>query len=126
MPFSRSRSMESMTRSAMSAPSRKAPDCQSMASTSVVLPWSTWATIATLRRSVRRAIRLARVAAGRLALEAALFLDGALGERVRLEPVVGNRVAALDREAVFAVGEPLLRALERGELVAQLLAQALV
>jgi hypothetical protein len=24
-------------------------DCQSMASTSVVFPWSTWATIATLR-----------------------------------------------------------------------------
>ena len=28
---------------------RKAPDCWSIASTSVVLPWSTWATIATLR-----------------------------------------------------------------------------
>ena len=30
-----------------------APDCQSMASTSVVLPWSTCATMATLRRSGR-------------------------------------------------------------------------
>ena len=29
------------------------PDCQSIASTSVVLPWSTWATIATLRMSSR-------------------------------------------------------------------------
>jgi hypothetical protein len=28
-----------------------------MASTSVVFPWSTWATIATLRMSSRRAIR---------------------------------------------------------------------
>src|SRR3954447_4968314 len=53
MPFSRSRSIESITRSATSAPSRKAPDCQSIASTSVVLPWSTCATIATLRRSLR-------------------------------------------------------------------------
>ena len=53
MPFSRSRSVESMTRSATSWLARKAPDCQSIASTSVVLPWSTWATIATLRRSLR-------------------------------------------------------------------------
>ena len=57
MPFSRSRSPESMTRSATSWFSRKEPDCQSIASTSVVLPWSTWATIATLRRSSRVAVR---------------------------------------------------------------------
>ncbi|GAB5078004.1 hypothetical protein ARTHROSP310_11450 [Arthrobacter sp. AD-310] len=31
----------------------------SMASTSVVLPWSTWATIATLRRSLRDAVATA-------------------------------------------------------------------
>ena len=53
MPFSRSRSVESMTRSATAWFSRKAPDCQSIASTRVVLPWSTWATMATLRRSSR-------------------------------------------------------------------------
>ena len=53
MPFSRSRSMESMTRTFTSWFSRNAPDCQSMASTSVVLPWSTWATMATLRMSLR-------------------------------------------------------------------------
>jgi hypothetical protein len=41
IPFSRSRSIESMTRSATSWFSRKEPDCQSIASTSVVLPWST-------------------------------------------------------------------------------------
>ena len=29
----------------------KAPDCRSIASTRVVLPWSTWATMATLRKS---------------------------------------------------------------------------
>ena len=55
MPFSRSRSIESMTRSWTDPSSAwcavKAPDCQSMASTSVVLPWSTCAMIATLRRS---------------------------------------------------------------------------
>ncbi len=28
-----------------------APDCRSIASTRVVLPWSTWATMATLRKS---------------------------------------------------------------------------
>ena len=52
MPFSRSRSIESMTRSATSWFSRKEPDCQSIASTSVVLPWSTCATIATLRMTM--------------------------------------------------------------------------
>jgi hypothetical protein len=36
-------------RSSTSACSRNAPDCQSMASTRVVLPWSTWAMMATLR-----------------------------------------------------------------------------
>ena len=56
MPFSRSRSIESMTRSATSWFSRNEPDCQSIASTSVVLPWSTCATIATLRMSSRTGI----------------------------------------------------------------------
>src|SRR4051812_23890319 len=45
-----------MTRSATSWFSRNEPDCQSIASTSVVLPWSTCATIATFRRSVRVAL----------------------------------------------------------------------
>ena len=53
MPFSRSRSPESRTRSVSSLSARKAPVWRSMASTKVVLPWSTWATIATLRRSSR-------------------------------------------------------------------------
>src|ERR1700730_10711609 len=51
MPFSRSRSIESSTRVATSWPTRKAPDCHSIASISVVLPWSTCAMIATLRMS---------------------------------------------------------------------------
>lgn len=53
MPFSRSRSLESMTRSSTESSwwAAKAPACLSMASTRVVLPWSTWATMATLRMS---------------------------------------------------------------------------
>ncbi len=50
MPRSFSRSLESITRSATTSLSRKTPLCLSMASTRVVLPWSTWATMATLRR----------------------------------------------------------------------------
>src|SRR6478672_11842916 len=62
IPFSRSRSPESMTRSTTAWFDRKAPVWRSIASTSVVLPWSTWATIATLRRSAR--ISLGPCAAG--------------------------------------------------------------
>ncbi len=51
MPFSFSRSPESIRRSTASSPRCvKAPDCRSIASTRVVLPWSTWATMATLRK----------------------------------------------------------------------------
>src|SRR5258706_6513620 len=50
MPRSRSRSFESMTRSSMCWWAAKVPDCCSSLSTSVVLPWSTWAMMATLRR----------------------------------------------------------------------------
>lgn len=54
MPFSFSRSPESIRRSTASSPRWvRAPDCRSMASTSVVLPWSTCATMATLRNSGR-------------------------------------------------------------------------
>ena len=41
MPFSRSRSPESIARSSTWAWEPNEPDCHSMASTSVVLPWST-------------------------------------------------------------------------------------
>src|SRR5689334_7882985 len=64
MPFSRSRSIESSTLVATSWPARKAPDCHSIASTSVVLPWSTCATIATLRMSCRGTSTSLRLAAG--------------------------------------------------------------
>ena len=49
MPRSRSRSPESITRSTTSWFSRYAPPCLSISSTRVVLPWSTWAMMATLR-----------------------------------------------------------------------------
>ncbi len=52
MPRSRSRSLESMARSATRWFSRKAPDCCSSRSSRVVLPWSTWAMIATLRNDI--------------------------------------------------------------------------
>src|SRR5688500_12407558 len=51
MPRSRSSSMLSITRSATCWLARKTPPWRSRASTSVVLPWSTWAMMATLRRS---------------------------------------------------------------------------
>src|SRR5436305_1421914 len=77
MPFSRSRSIESITRSATSWFSRNEPDCQSIASTSVVFPWSTCATIATFRRSVRVALGTAGQGS-----------DGISPARAGLEPFV--------------------------------------
>ncbi|EUA71061.1 hypothetical protein I540_1254 [Mycobacteroides abscessus subsp. bolletii 1513] len=51
MPFSFSRSPESIRRSTASSPRcESAPDCLSIASTRVVLPWSTCATMATFRK----------------------------------------------------------------------------
>src|SRR5579864_9010755 len=49
MPRSRSNSFESITRSTWCSLERKVPLCCSMASTSVVLPWSTCAMMAMLR-----------------------------------------------------------------------------
>src|ERR1700712_4285924 len=76
MPRSRSWSMESMTRSVSAAPSRKAPDWRSMASTSVVLPWSTWAMMATLRRSARVAEKVGLTAGMRRERLGGLPRDG--------------------------------------------------
>src|SRR6187399_656000 len=62
IPFSRSRSPESMTRSTTAWFERNVPVWRKSASTRVVLPWSTWATIATLRRSARTAVGVAEAA----------------------------------------------------------------
>jgi hypothetical protein len=53
MPRSRSWSLLSMARSTVASLARKAPDWASSWSTSVVLPWSTWAMMAMLRRFMR-------------------------------------------------------------------------
>ncbi|KJU83707.1 hypothetical protein MBAV_004100 [Candidatus Magnetobacterium bavaricum] len=53
MPRSLSRSMLSITRSGTRSLSLYMPDCLNMASTSVVLPWSTCAIIAMFLRSSR-------------------------------------------------------------------------
>jgi hypothetical protein len=50
MPRSFSRSLLSIIRSVVTVRSLNVPDCLSSWSTSVVLPWSTWATMAILRR----------------------------------------------------------------------------
>src|SRR5687767_14326206 len=54
IPRSRSRSLESKMHSPTSWLARNSPLWRSRQSTSVVLPWSTWAMIAILRTSVRR------------------------------------------------------------------------
>src|SRR3954468_6371549 len=72
MPRSRSWSIESITRSVTSSRScaEKTPDWRSIASTSVVLPWSTCAMIATLRMSLRVAMeRPLSVRGARLGLQ---------------------------------------------------------
>src|SRR5918994_1176448 len=106
MPFSRSRSIESITRSATSWLARNAPDCQSIASTSVVLPWSTWATMATLRRSwratsiaVQARRRRAHAVSGQ-ARRSARSADPALHAPL---------LVALDDDAVLEVGDPAQR-----------------
>lgn len=53
MPFSRSSSFESIIKVPTASFLRKMLDCLSIPSTNVVLPWSTWAIIATLRISSR-------------------------------------------------------------------------
>ena len=54
MPRSRSRSLVSRICSPTSCVSRNRPLWRNMQSTRLVLPWSTWAIMATLRMSVRR------------------------------------------------------------------------
>ena len=51
---------------------------------------------------------------------------GQLGGREHLEALVRNRSPALDRKAVGAVGEPRLGALDRVQLAAEIIGQALV
>ena len=85
MPFSRSRSPESMARSSTCWCSPKAPPCHSIASTSVVLPWSTCATMATFRRSERFFVSDMQVP--RLSVRvSAPYVDGCQPVRSRKQP----------------------------------------
>src|SRR5215210_2715682 len=98
IPFSRSRSIESSTRSLTSWFSRNAPDCQSIASTSVVLPWSTCATIATLRRSERPATAAGYLRLGDLGVP---LRDARLGPALRdQEGTLRILLAELDPDLV--------------------------
>ena len=60
------------------------------------------------------------------ALPAALLLHLAFGPRHRLEPLVGDRLAARDREAVGALLQAALGALDRRQDLVQLLSKRLV
>src|ERR1700691_2740079 len=55
-----------------------------------------------------------------------LLLDCALGRRQRLETLVGNRLSAVERDAIGACGEPHLGALDRGELFCEILSETCV
>jgi hypothetical protein len=54
-----------------------------------------------------------------MSLVVRLLLDGPLGEGFRLEPLVRDRQAALDRPAIGALGEALFGATDGGELLAE-------
>jgi hypothetical protein len=56
----------------------------------------------------------------------ALLVGGQFGRRERLETLVRNRLTTLDRKTVRAGGETFFGALDRGELLAEILLQALV
>jgi hypothetical protein len=58
--------------------------------------------------------------------ERALLFDRPFSSRKRLEAVVRNRLAALDREPVGSRGQTLLGALQRGEPLAEVVREALV
>ena len=82
IPRSRSRSLLSMARSCTCWLSRKVPDCCSSRSTRVVLPWSTCAMIAMLRRSMTfaRAGGCDGTGRGRCSLPQRTYSDPALRE----------------------------------------------
>src|SRR5258706_811900 len=88
MPRSRSRSFESITRSCTCSCAAKVPDCCRSLSTSVVLPWSTWAMMATLRRdSIMGDSSGAFVVRGpALYANKGLLLHRTIGEEIKFAP----------------------------------------
>src|ERR1035437_9472537 len=102
MPRSRSRSLESMTRSTCSSWAPKMPLWLSMASTRVVLPWSTWAMMAMLRIDVLLIfmnwsldLRLGRISGSGLrgGLASSLSRVGLRPEPRQKGPSVGRTIA---------------------------------
>src|SRR5882672_11837338 len=126
MPRSRSRSLESMTRSTRCWCAAKVPDCRRSLSTSVVLPWSTWAMIARLRierdiepwKCGRSRIVLARqgpVERGDQRSELGrLRLEGD-SHAVSLERRAAHRADGGDERAVQLLGERAVPAESPGE-----------
>src|SRR6185295_2053020 len=111
MPRSRSRSLESSARSATRWFSRKAPDCCSSRSTRVVLPWSTCAMMATLRRFMNGPENQSRAARARICRQ---YSDAATGRNAQSAPTgatgmepVGHKKR--DNYNKVAAGHPLAR-----------------
>src|SRR3970040_1351981 len=124
MPRWRSRALESITRSCSSSCAAKVPVARSNLSTSVVLPWSTWAMMARLRmargmilirKEKRRALYATCMALCRVASSFERCSDGRLdrlGGRARIRRVA-NRPAHHDvvgavREGLRDVDDALL------------------
>src|SRR5215211_466463 len=75
--------------------------------------------------STRASIR-SRIGLSATVLVALLFLGGPLGPRNRLEPRIRDRLPAFYGESIGALLNPLLRPLNRGELLAEPVRQPLV
>ena len=102
MPFSLSRSPESMTRSVSSWLARKAPVCRRSASTRVVLPWSTWATMATLRMSSRLVMGEPTIEDRRRAPDGGLS-GGGMQRSARARQHLGHRLGGQGQDGRFGL-----------------------
>ena len=105
MPRSFSRSLESRIRSPVSWLARYCPLCRNRQSTSVVLPWSTWAMIATLRMSLRRTPAEAGVenaGAGAGVMLEARWMTGNQGGRANRRK---HKAASKTRRGEYPTGE---------------------
>src|SRR5512139_2487341 len=110
MPFSFSRSIESIRRSSEDSCwlARKVPDCLSRQSTKVVLPWSTCAMIATFRMSIKlfrgvvgRSLYARSMTAARQ-VEAASCRCHSLAMRKRSVTIDGHRTSVSLEDAFWA------------------------
>ena len=98
MPFSRSRSPESMTRSVSSSWAVNEPVWRSILSTSVVLPWSTWAMMAMFLREVRNVMAITHYYVRPISPNSrgAMAFAGVVARR----PCAPDRVRRLRRSAI--------------------------